>query len=519
MWLLQQPAPLPTVASQRLLHVFEPSTSPLGQLLALSWGELRPQQAWLRWPASPVLTLNVELLLQVLLMLVASIPLAWVPLPSPWPSSFPHPLLPVVEPRPSWCQPLPQLQPFFLPPMPQRALSSSPPAACLSELCPSHKSPLCPAALLRSTSEPRERLFAASAVRRSPSVRSSLAQSAFAASWAPSAVALLLKPPCSFDRGSSGILANCLASTLWPGHPVSAARLAISSIQLLVPPFAIATRLQRRFGPALWLKAHDGPAACPTMPCTAAAAQRYDPETDQHAFVPPLKLYRGFQAYLTLLWFSRFPSPSHQCFQSNSWPSPASCLQTTLLAVAFADQWALFMKHLATFKPTLATETPAQSQSWRASWHNASSETAHLRRTWHSVCTSWLVHDLPPLELWWDIHMLPESSVLFGSPSSDCWALYCIFEFDLELLWLTHTRFCIAYRGCEWGTQGSFRCILSIRCSFGTVERAWRTGWRMFRRRTVPCRPGQGGRMWCFAAMLRAGEDLLAEQSFRCRRS
>ena len=335
-----------------------------------------------------MLTPNVELLRQVLLTLAASIPLAWLPLPSPWASSFPHPLLPVVAPQPSWCQSLPQLRPFFLPPMPQRALPARPPAACLSELCPSHKSPLCPAALLRSTSEPREPLFAASAVRLSPSVRSSLAQSAFAASWAPSAVAPLLRPPCSFDRGSSSILANCLASTLWPDHPVSAVPLAISSIQLLVPPFAIAARLQRRFRPALWLKAHDGPAVCPTMPCTASAAQRYDPATDQHAFVLPLMLYRGFQAFLTLFWFSRFPFPSRQCSQSNSWPSPTSCLQTALLAVAFAGQWALFARHLVTLQPTLATETPTQSQSSRASWHNACAETAHSRRTWHSVCTS-----------------------------------------------------------------------------------------------------------------------------------
>lgn len=321
-------------------------------------------------------------------MLAASIPLAWLPLPSPWTSSFPHPLLPVVEPQPSWCRLLfrryqgldfkhlnliyfvswlPQLRPSSQPPMPQRAAPASPPAACLSELCPSRKSPLCPAALLRSTSGPKEPLFAASAVPLSPSVRSSLAQSASAASWAPSAVALLLRPPCSFDRGSSRILANCLASTLWPGHPVSAAPQAISSIQLLVPPFAIAAHLKRRFRPALWLKVHDGPAVCPTMPCTASAARRYDPATDQHAFVLPLMLYRGFQACLTLLWFSRFPFPSHRCSRSNSWPSLASCSQTALLAVAFAAQWALFARHLVAFKPTLATETPAQSQSSRAS--------------------------------------------------------------------------------------------------------------------------------------------------------
>ena len=310
---------------------------------------------------------NVELLRQVLLMLAASIPLAWLPLPSPWASSFPHLLLPVVVPQPSWCQSLPQLRPFCLPPMPPRALPASPPAACLSELCPSRTSPLCPAALLRSTSEPRGPLFAASAVRLSPSVRSSLAQSAFAASWAQSAVAPLLRPPCSFGRGSSGILANCLASTLWPDHPVSAVPLAISSIQLLVPPFAIAARLQQRFRPALWLKAHDGPAVCPTMPCTAAAAQRYDPKTDQHAFALPRKLYRGFQAFLTLFWFSRFPFPSHQCSLSNSWPSPTSCLQTALLAVAFAALWALFARHLVAFKPRLAMEIPARSQSLHAS--------------------------------------------------------------------------------------------------------------------------------------------------------
>lgn len=184
-------ASLPVFASQPLLHVL-PSSSRLGQLLALSCDELHPmysQLAWLRWAASLAPAPTVELLAPM--KLIASLPLTWLPLPSLWTSPFPYLLHKVVELQVSWYQPLPQLLPFFLPLLPLGADHSdavSLPIIRLSGLSISHMSLLCPTALLRPASEPEELLFAVSAVRRSPlsssistSARSSLVQSAFAA--------------------------------------------------------------------------------------------------------------------------------------------------------------------------------------------------------------------------------------------------------------------------------------------------------------------------------------------------